>query len=56
MTEFIHTQNSFAAGEIAPEFYLTKNINGVAYLENMDVLSGGGLARRPGLTDIANLL
>ena len=25
MTEFIHTQNSFAAGEIAPEFYLTKN-------------------------------
>ena len=56
MTEFIHTQNSFAAGEIAPEFYLTKNINGVAYLENMDVLSGGGLARRPGLTDVANLL
>ena len=55
MTEFIHTQNSFANGEIAPEFYLTKNIHGLAKLENMDVLSGGGLTRRPGLADIANL-
>ena len=55
MTEFIHTQNSFANGEIAPEFYLTKNIYGLSRLENMDVLSGGGLTRRPGLIDVANL-
>ncbi len=55
MTEFIHTQNSFANGEIAPEFYLTKNINGLSRLENMDVLSGGGLTRRPGLIDIATI-
>lgn len=53
MTEFIHTQNSFANGEIAPEFYLTKNIYGLAHLENMDILAGGGLTRRPGLVDIA---
>lgn len=55
MTEFIHTQNSFANGEIAPEFYLTKNIYGLSHLENMDVLAGGGLTKRPGLTDIATL-
>ena len=55
MTEFIHTQNSFANGEIAPEFYLTKDIHGLAHLENMEVLDGGGLTRRPGLTDIAIL-
>lgn len=55
MTEFIHTQNSFANGEIAPEFYLTKDVYGLAYLENMDVLAGGGLTRRPGLVDIATL-
>ena len=55
MTEFIHTQNSFANGEIAPEFYLTKNANGLSRLENMDVLAGGGLTRRPGLVDIATL-
>ncbi|MCQ2581265.1 MAG: hypothetical protein MJ164_03815 [Alphaproteobacteria bacterium] len=55
MTEFIHSQNSFANGEIAPEFYLTKNISGLSRLENMDVLSGGGLTRRFGLADIATL-
>ena len=55
MTEFIHTQNSFANGEIAHEFYLTKDVYGLAYLENMDVLAGGGLTRRPGLVDIATL-
>ena len=49
MTEFIHTQNSFANGEIAPEFYLNKNIYGLSRLENMDVLAGGGLTRRSGL-------
>lgn len=55
MTEFIHTQNSFANGEIAPEFYLNKNINGLSKLENIDVMDGGGLTRRPGLVDIATL-
>lgn len=55
MTEFIHTQNSFSHGEIAPEFYLAKNVSGLACLENMDVLAGGGLTRRPGLVDIATL-
>jgi len=55
MTEFIHTQNSFANGEISPEFYLTPDINGLAHLENMDVLAGGGLTRRPGLVDVATL-
>ncbi len=55
MTEFIHTQNSFANGEIAPEFYLNKNISGLAHLENMDVLAGGGLTLRPGLVDVAVL-
>lgn len=55
MTEFIHTQNSFANGEIAPEFYLNKDIYGLARLENMDVLAGGGLTRRSGLVDIATL-
>lgn len=55
MTEFIHSQNSFANGEIAPEFYLTKNISGLSRLENMDVLSGGGVTRRFGIVDIATL-
>lgn len=55
MTEFIHTQNSFAHGEIAPEFYLNKDIYGLSRLENMDVLSGGGLTRRAGLVDVAIL-
>ena len=55
MTEFIYTQNSFANGEIAPEFYQNKNIYGLSHLENMDVLAGGGLTRRPGLVDIATL-
>lgn len=55
MTEFIHTQNSFANGEIAPEFYLNKNIYGLSRLENMDVLAGGGLTRRSGLVDVAVL-
>ena len=55
MTEFIHSQNSFANGEISPEFYLTRNVNGLAYMENMDVLDGGGITKRPGLQDITNL-
>ena len=49
MTDFIKTQNSFANGEVAPEFYTSDNINGLSRLENMNVISGGGLSRRYGL-------
>ncbi len=49
MADFIKTQNSFANGEVAPEFYAHDNINGLSKLENMDVLAGGGLSRRSGL-------
>ena len=52
MAEFIKTQNSFANGEVAPEFFACDNINGLSRLENMDVLSGGGLSRRSGLIHI----
>ena len=55
MGDFIKTQNSFADGEVAEEFYARDNINGLSKLENMYVLSGGGLARRPGLEVVTNL-
>ena len=55
MGDFIKTQNSFADGEVAPEFYARDNINGLSKLENMYVLAGGGLARRPGLESVAEL-
>ena len=56
MTDFIKTQNSFANGEVAPEFYTSDNINGLSRLENMNVISGGGLSRRYGLRHIDNLV
>ncbi|MBO5704420.1 MAG: hypothetical protein J6R99_00200 [Alphaproteobacteria bacterium] len=55
MGDFIKTQNSFADGEVAPEFYASDNIKGLSKLLNMDVLSGGGLTRRPGLKRIDSL-
>ena len=55
MVEFIKTQNSFARGEIDSEFFARDDIAGLAKLENMDVLSGGGLKRRPGLKKVAVL-
>ncbi len=55
MGNFIKTQNSFADGEVAPEFYARDNINGLSRLENMDVLAGGGLKRRAGLEHVAGL-
>ncbi len=55
MADFINTQNSFAKGEVAPEFYAKSNIDGLSKLENMDVLSGGGLKRRPGLKYLSDL-
>ena len=56
MADFIKTQNSFANGEVAPEFYAHDNINGLARLENMDVLAGGGLSRRSGLVSVDKLV
>lgn len=55
MTDFIKTQNSFADGEVAPEFFAKDNLNGLSRLENMDVTSGGGLQRRCGLKSVAIL-
>lgn len=55
MAEFIKTQNTFADGEVAPEFYALDNIHGLSKLENMDVLSGGGLSRRGGLESVYKL-
>ncbi len=55
MANFIKTQNSFNRGQIAPEFWARDDIDGLGRLENMDVLSGGGLRRRRGLTRIASL-
>lgn len=55
MTDFIKTQSSFANGEVSPEFYAYDNINGLSRLENMDVLPGGGLSRRDGLTGVVQL-
>ncbi len=55
MADFIKTQNSFANGAVAPEFYARDNINGLSRLENMDVLAGGGLSRRRGLRSVATL-
>ncbi len=55
MTDFIKTQTSFAYGEVAPEFYARDDINGLSRLENMDVLAGGGLSRRPGTEFVAAL-
>ena len=49
MTDFIKTQNSFANGVVSPQFYTSDNIHGLSRLENMDVMSGGGLTRRAGV-------
>lgn len=55
MSDFIKTQTSFANGEVGPEFFTAGNINGLSCLENMDVLSGGGISRRAGLVSVAQL-
>lgn len=55
MADFIKTQNSFADGEVSPEFFARDNLNGLAKLENMDVMAGGGLQRRKGLEPVATL-
>lgn len=55
MGQFIKTQNSFALGEVSEQFYTRDDINGLARLENMDVLSSGCLTRRDGLKSVAQL-
>lgn len=55
MVNFIKTQTSFANGEVAPNFFANSDIHGLARMENMDVISGGGLTRRAGLKKIAKL-
>ena len=55
MSNFIKTQNSFAHGEVSPTFYTHDNIHGLSRMENMDVLSGGGLSRRFGLQHISDI-
>ncbi len=55
MGNFIKTQNVFSCGEVAPEFYATNNVHGLTKLENIDVLSSGGLKRRAGLKKITNV-
>ncbi len=49
MPDFIKTQNSFSHGEVSTQFYAHDGLNGLSRLENMNVLSGGGLSRRSGL-------
>lgn len=55
MGNFLKTQNSFNCGEISSEFYATNDNNGLAKLENVDVLESGGLKRRCGLQKIKNV-
>ncbi|MCL1892238.1 MAG: hypothetical protein FWF97_03050 [Alphaproteobacteria bacterium] len=57
MGKFIHNQNSFALGEISPEFFARGDLavaaRGLSRLENMDVLASGAISRRPALARIA---
>ncbi len=55
MGNFVKTINSFANGDIAPEFYTHDNLSGLAALVNMDVIAGGGLRRRAGLGRVVEL-
>ena len=55
MGNFIKTQKSFINGEVSPTFFTNDNLNGLSRMENLDVMSGGGLVRRPGLKKIAKL-
>ena len=57
MGKFIHNQNSFAYGEVSPEFFargdMAVSSRGLSRLENMDVLSSGAISRRNGTIQIA---
>lgn len=57
MGKFIHNQNSFALGEVSPEFFARGDMSissrGLSRLENMDVLPSGAISRRNGTIQIA---
>lgn len=57
MGKFIHNQNSFAMGEVSPEFFARGDLDvssrGLSRLENMYVLASGAISRRPGTIQIA---
>ena len=55
MVDFIKTQNTFLNGEVSPEFFANDNLSGLSKLENMDVLPGGGISRRCGLSKLCEL-
>ena len=55
MVNFIKTQTSFANGEVSPNFFANSDVQGLSRMENMDVISGGGITRRAGLKKIAKL-
>ena len=56
MGKFILTQNSFAHGEVSPEFFARGDkaaiARGLTKLQNMDVLPSGGITRRPGTVSL----
>ncbi len=57
MGKFIHNQNSFALGEVSPEFFARGDLDvssrGLSRMENMDVLASGAISRRNGTIRIA---
>jgi len=58
MGKFLATQNSFALGEISPEFFARGDkfsAAGLSRLENMDVLASGAITRRRGLLRIVGI-
>lgn len=59
MGKFIHNQNSFALGEVSPEFFARGDMSissrGLSRLENMDVLPSGAISRRNGTIQIASV-
>lgn len=58
MGKFLRTQNSFALGEISPEFFARGEklaSSGLSKLVNMDVLPSGALTRRRGTVRITEV-
>jgi hypothetical protein len=57
MGKFLHNQNSFALGEVSPQFFARGDLSvassGLSRLENMDVLASGAISRRGGTVRIA---
>ncbi|MDR0967729.1 MAG: hypothetical protein LBL75_02770 [Rickettsiales bacterium] len=57
MGKFLQTQNSFAFGELSPDFYSRGDLDifsrGLSQLNNMDILPSGAISRRCGTSRIA---